>query len=572
MPPQEPTHVAIGRYVLDVGGDAGTLITLSDAAVPAVEEDEERRTPADTAEDAVDSAEQVTDRVDDAIALFNAIVSGRVPLAEVEKRIEPMLAMLGRLDKKERWKEALQLARAVSRLVALVRRWVALLRLLGVARRAASELGDEPALAWAQHELGTLHLARGELTEADACLQQAREIRRRLKDAEGLRATDQSLRVFCRRVGCRKYRHIGARRRLVVVATALMLLLVGGVAGAMIKPERSMETLTAHVQGITRGTVTSLAGIQCPSLCVAQVVHGKTVSLTASARPGFTFAGWHGDCQGVQSCRVRLDQARTVTARFRQAKDPRTLTVHALGDGHVTSTRPGIDCRPACSTSLERGTRVRLDAAPAGSATFAGWSGGGCRGTGGCEVTMRDDVTITARFEPGRVDDTGQKLTITHRGDGSGTVTSDSNGVACPATCTRTFPKGTELLLTAVASDGSKFASWDGSGCLGAGTCSITLGDQAAEVTATFVAVERFTLTTSVAAGSGTIEPACPQGCDYDGGEVVPITATPAVGSYFVRFDGCPSSATEGSESPQTCSVTMSQDHTVSATFNTNEG
>ena len=221
MPPQEPTHVAIGRYVLDVGGDAGTLITLGDAAVPAVEEDEERWTPADTAEDVVDSAEEVTDRVDDAIALFNAVVTGRVELEEVQKRIEPMLAMLGRLDKKERWKEALQLARAVSRLVALVRRWVALLRLLGVARRAASELGDEPALAWAQHELGTLHLARGELTEADACLQQAREIRQRLEDADELRATDQSLRVFCRRVGCRKYRHTSARRRLVVVATAL---------------------------------------------------------------------------------------------------------------------------------------------------------------------------------------------------------------------------------------------------------------------------------------------------------------------------------------------------------------
>jgi Divergent InlB B-repeat domain len=583
MPPLEPTRVAISRYVLDIGGDAGTLISFGDAAVsddlgPALEE--ERRTPAATAEGLADSAEAVTGRVEDAIALFNAIVTGRVKLEDVEKRIEPMLAMLRRLDRDGRWEDALRLARVVSRLVALTRRWIALLRLLGVAQRAASKLHDLPALGWVQHELGTLHLAGGELREAGDRLRQAREIRASLEDTDGLAATEQSQGVLCTQlhVICPEpdvpSRRGTMRRRLVVVATALMLLLAGGVAGAIVKPDPSTETLTAHVRGIAGGTVTSLAGIQCPSLCVAHIVHGKTVSLTPSARLGFTFVGWHGDCQGAQACSVRLDRARAVTARFRRAAQSRILTVRAVGDGHVASTGPGIDCRPACSTSLKRDTRVQLVATAGGGATFAGWSGGRCTGTGRCAVTMRNDVTVTARFVPRPAEDTNQTLTINLGGDGSGIVTSDSHSAACRATCTRTFPKGTKLVLTAVPSEGSRFASWAGSGCSDTGTCTITLGDQAAEVTASFelAPVARFTLTTTVAAGSGSIDPNCPQGCEQAGGEDVRITATPAVGSHFVRFDGCSSSATEGSESPQSCSVTMSEDHTVSATFNANEG
>ena len=64
--------------------------------------------------------------------------------------------------------------------------------------RIADEV-HEAGRAWAQHELGTLHLAAGDTATAGRLLERARETRRRLGDEEGLAATEQSLGVLCRR-------------------------------------------------------------------------------------------------------------------------------------------------------------------------------------------------------------------------------------------------------------------------------------------------------------------------------------------------------------------------------------
>lgn len=70
------------------------------------------------------------------------------------------------------------------------------------------------------------------------------------------------------------------------------------------------------------------------------------------------------------------------------------------GAGSVTSTPAGISCQGAgsgCSAAFMKGTQVTLSAqAPAG--TFAGWSGGGCSGTGGCTLTLSQDVQVQAVF------------------------------------------------------------------------------------------------------------------------------------------------------------------------------
>ena len=70
------------------------------------------------------------------------------------------------------------------------------------------------------------------------------------------------------------------------------------------------------------------------------------------------------------------------------------------GTGSVTSNPAGINCQGAgggCSAAYMKGTQVTLSAqAPAGN--FAGWSGGGCSGTGGCTVTLTQDVQVQAVF------------------------------------------------------------------------------------------------------------------------------------------------------------------------------
>jgi hypothetical protein len=79
---------------------------------------------------------------------------------------------------------------------------------------------------------------------------------------------------------------------------------------------------------------------------------------------------------------------------------PYTLTVNITGSGTVTSSPTGIDCGTDCTEQYNEGTVVNLTAEPedAGS-TFAGWTGGGCNGTGGCDVTINEDTDVTAAFD-----------------------------------------------------------------------------------------------------------------------------------------------------------------------------
>lgn len=83
------------------------------------------------------------------------------------------------------------------------------------------------------------------------------------------------------------------------------------------------NTLTVSKEGTGTGTVTSNpAGINCGSDCTENYSSGTTVSLTASASSGSSFAGWGGDCSGTGSCSVVMGQARNVTATFNTSGVP----------------------------------------------------------------------------------------------------------------------------------------------------------------------------------------------------------------------------------------------------------
>ncbi len=76
-----------------------------------------------------------------------------------------------------------------------------------------------------------------------------------------------------------------------------------------------------------------------------------------------------------------------------------TLTVNRItGMGRVRSLDRGISCGTDCTESYGAGSQVTLRAYPLGGATFAGWSGGGCSGTGDCTLTLNADTAVTATF------------------------------------------------------------------------------------------------------------------------------------------------------------------------------
>lgn len=75
-----------------------------------------------------------------------------------------------------------------------------------------------------------------------------------------------------------------------------------------------------------------------------------------------------------------------------------TVTRDGIGSGTVTSVPAGIDCGSTCSAEFEEGTMVTLTAAAGSGSSFAGWSGGGCSGTGACQVTLSGATSVTATF------------------------------------------------------------------------------------------------------------------------------------------------------------------------------
>jgi hypothetical protein len=158
-----------------------------------------------------------------------------------------------------------------------------------------------------------------------------------------------------------------------------------------------------------------------------------------------------------------------------------TVVPAGTGSGTVTSTPAGINCGTTCSASFAAGTMVTLSAAPAVSSTFAGWSGGGCTGTGNCVVSVSAAASVAATFTLKPI-----TLTITTAGAGAGTVTSSPAGISCGSTCMASFNYGTVVTLTAAPTASSTFMGWSGACSGSATTCMLTL-TAAASATANFV-------------------------------------------------------------------------------------
>lgn len=238
--------------------------------------------------------------------------------------------------------------------------------------------------------------------------------------------------------------------------------------------------LSVAKDGSGTGTVTSVpSGIDCGSDCSESYRQVTNVTLTATPDPGKSFAGWLGSgCSGTGTCAITVDASKAVKATFVIGS---ILSVTRLGQGSgtVTGDPAGIACGDDCTEVYSGGT-VTLSAVTAAGSTFAGWSGGGCSGTGLCAVTMDDSKSISATF-----DLLDLRLTVSKDGTGTGTVVSSPAGINCGVDCSETYADVTTVTLTAVADPERSFAGWLGAGCSGTGTCIVTV-DGAKTVKATF--------------------------------------------------------------------------------------
>ena len=157
------------------------------------------------------------------------------------------------------------------------------------------------------------------------------------------------------------------------------------------------STATANGGG---GTVQCSAGGGPAGPCGSYNV-GTAVTITASPNTVSNFTGWSGGtgnavgCTGTSTgpCVISsLTADTTVTANFNRP----ILSVQVSGSGTVNSSPAGIsNCTANCSAPFDKSTVVTLSASGTG---FIGWSGGGCSGTGTCQVTVTSNVSVTATF------------------------------------------------------------------------------------------------------------------------------------------------------------------------------
>jgi hypothetical protein len=97
-------------------------------------------------------------------------------------------------------------------------------------------------------------------------------------------------------------------------------------------------SLTLNKTGSGTGTITGTE-INCGTTCSGSYPGGTVIELTADPDTGSSFAGWSGGrCEGTATCRVVLDAATTVTARFDKVYTIRTI---ADNNGTITTDGPG---------------------------------------------------------------------------------------------------------------------------------------------------------------------------------------------------------------------------------------
>jgi hypothetical protein len=316
--------VAAGRFVLEVGGAGGSIVSRIPEGHAAVSgelpralrhDDRARQTRrekiAGRFEHEVERTSETTDAVERATELFKTLAEGRVDPKAVSDVIDELLSVTGHFIKSGRMAEAMQLGRALCGVLALVKRWVDLVRTLRELLSGAQAAGDAHTVGWACHELGTLHLCAENPDDAGRLLRQARSVREDLRDRPGIAATDHNLQALCRLLQdlVSEHRLVQPRqlvRRFLFLAVTLAILLGGGgTAVALLTapgppghPTAVASTPSTTGSSSTTSTAATTSSSTSGSGTTSRATH---ISFTSGAPPSGTVRQAYGPFQFAAS-------------------------------------------------------------------------------------------------------------------------------------------------------------------------------------------------------------------------------------------------------------------------------
>ena len=248
-----------------------------------------------------------------------------------------------------------------------------------------------------------------------------------------------------------------------------------------------------------------------------------------------------------------------------------TQTDKELG---VVSIQPNdLTCRANCTSNIADDVQLDLIATPISGARFIAW-GGDCSGNNTCQVTMSSEHTVTATFSdevesfPTEIPSYPLSIQMTK----GGTIDISDGLLECISDCGFSFNKQEILTLKAIPDTGYVFIGWGGD-CEDKSTCEVTMSSEHS-VTASFSdVIESFpneipiyplviqiTKGGSIDISDGLLE--CISDCEFSFNkeETLTLKATPDEGYIFTGWGG-------DCEDKSTCEVTMSSEHSVTATF-----
>jgi hypothetical protein len=228
---------------------------------------------------------------------------------------------------------------------------------------------------------------------------------------------------------------------------------------------------------------------------------------------------------------------------------PEVTTDFALSIG-ISPAGGGAVARSPDQTLYKAGTVVTITANPATDYQFTRWEGAVTGATNPATVTMNGHKSVTAIFTSTV---TPYSLTVTVSPSGGGSVAKSPDQTQ--------FAAGAVVTLTASPASGYQFTRWQGGATGTANPATVTMNANT-NVTAVFTpTTPQYTLTVAISPSGGGSVAKSPDQTQFAAGAVVTLTANPATGYQFTRWEG----GATGTANP--AMVTMNANTNVTAVF-----
>ncbi|MBI3930674.1 MAG: InlB B-repeat-containing protein, partial [Chloroflexi bacterium] len=278
------------------------------------------------------------------------------------------------------------------------------------------------------------------------------------------------------------------------------------------------------------------------------------VTLTASASSGYDWKSWTATGSDTSNpTTITMDSRKQVTVtfepRFRLIINNQAIIGSSMS---FTEGSVSVDKTPGEDDKYAKGTVVTLTANPTSGYGLRSWAGTSNDTSNPTTVTINSDKQVMVTFEL-RFPLTINNQVVT----GSSANFTEGSVSLNPASGTDArYAKDTTVTLTASPASGYRFDHWGGDASGNANTVTIIM-NSVKNITATFKKV--YTLTISVnPAESGSVSPSSGT---HDDGSTVTLTASPASGYRFDRWEG------DVSGNVTAVVINMNSNKSITATF-----